>query len=115
MRVNQVGVGNVVVKRLIAIGNAFWYENCRARIDFVRENRAEAVTFAQIAPCQPFSLGGLARAALDPRDMFPAMTSVVATLRPRAFVCENVRGLTRSSFSDYYNYILMKLQHPLVE
>lgn len=65
-------------------------------------------------PCQPFSLGGLARAALDPRDMFPAMTSVVATLRPRAFVCENVRGLTRSSFSDYYHYILMRLQHPLV-
>lgn len=65
-------------------------------------------------PCQPFSLGGLARAALDPRDMFPAMTHVVAELQPRAFVCENVRGLTRRSFSDYYNYILLRLQHPLV-
>ena len=42
MRVNQVSVGNVVVKCLIAISDAFWYENCRARIDFVRENRAEA-------------------------------------------------------------------------
>ena len=50
MRVNQVSVGDVVIKRLIAVGNAFGYENCRARIDFVRENRAEAVTFAQITP-----------------------------------------------------------------
>lgn len=65
-------------------------------------------------PCQPFSLGGLARAALDCRDMFPAFTNVLATLAPRAFICENVRGLTRASFSDYYSYILMRLQHPEV-
>lgn len=65
-------------------------------------------------PCQPFSLGGLARAALDCRDMFPAFTKVLATLAPRAFICENVRGLTRASFSDYYSYILMRLQHPEV-
>ena len=63
-------------------------------------------------PCQPFSLGGLARAALDPRDMFPAMTHVLSVLRPRAFVIENVKGLTRSSFADYYSYILLRLQHP---
>lgn len=65
-------------------------------------------------PCQPFSLGGLARAALDPRDMFPAFTRVLAELSPRAFICENVRGLTRASFADYYSYILMRLQHPEV-
>ncbi len=65
-------------------------------------------------PCQPFSLGGLARAALDRRDMFPAFTSVLAKLAPRAFICENVRGLTRASFADYYSYILMRLQHPEV-
>lgn len=63
-------------------------------------------------PCQPFSLGGLARAALDWRDMFPVMTSVLARLRPKAFVVENVKGLTRASFSDYYSYILLRLQHP---
>lgn len=65
-------------------------------------------------PCQPFSLGGLARAALDSRDMFPAFTSVLSKLAPRAFICENVRGLTRASFADYYGYILMRLQHPEV-
>lgn len=63
-------------------------------------------------PCQPFSLGGLARAALDARDMFPALTNVLAVLRPRAFIVENVKGLTRASFADYYNYILLRLQHP---
>ena len=65
-------------------------------------------------PCQPFSLGGLARAALDDRDMFPAFTGALAKLQPRAFICENVRGLTRASFADYYSYILMRLQHPLL-
>ena len=50
MRINQVSVGDVIIKRLIAVSNTFGYENCRARIDFVRENRAEAVTFAQITP-----------------------------------------------------------------
>ena len=66
-------------------------------------------------PCQPVSLGGLARAALDSRDMFPAYTEVLSRLRPRAFIVENVKGLTRESFRDYYEYILMRLQHPLVK
>lgn len=63
-------------------------------------------------PCQPFSLGGMARSADDPRDMFPAATSVIEQLRPRAFVIENVKGLTRSSFSDYFEFIKLRLQHP---
>ena len=65
-------------------------------------------------PCQPFSLGGLARAALDPRDMFPAYTQALALLHPKAFIVENVKGLTRASFTDYYEYILLRLEHPLV-
>lgn len=63
-------------------------------------------------PCQPFSLGGMARNADDPRDMFPATTSVIEQLRPRAFVIENVKGLTRSTFSDYFEFIKLRLQHP---
>lgn len=66
-------------------------------------------------PCQPFSLGGLARGALDQRDMFPAMTTAIAELAPRAFVVENVKGLTRSSFADYFELIRLRLQHPLVQ
>ncbi len=65
-------------------------------------------------PCQPFSLGGLARAALDERDMFPAMTQALALCQPRAFIIENVKGLTRRSFGDYFSYILLRLEHPLL-
>lgn len=63
-------------------------------------------------PCQPFSLGGVARSADDPRDMFPATTGVIEKLRPRAFVIENVRGLTRSTFADYFEFTKLRLQHP---
>lgn len=63
-------------------------------------------------PCQPFSLGGLARSADDPRDMFPAMTEAIASLAPKAFVVENVKGLTRASFQDYFSYIQLRLEHP---
>lgn len=63
-------------------------------------------------PCQPFSTGGKARAADDPRDMFPATVGVIRALRPRAFAIENVKGLTRTAFTDYLNYIELQLQHP---
>lgn len=65
-------------------------------------------------PCQPFSLGGLARNADDPRDMFPAAAAVIGKLRPKAFVLENVRGLARPSFSDYLEFIKLRLSHPEV-
>lgn len=63
-------------------------------------------------PCQPFSGGGKGGAADDSRDMFPATAEVIRTLRPRAFIVENVRGLTRSAFSEYFSYIQLRLSHP---
>lgn len=63
-------------------------------------------------PCQPFSMGGKAKAAEDLRDMFPATAEVVATLRPKAFLIENVKGLTRASFANYYQYILLRMEMP---
>lgn len=63
-------------------------------------------------PCQPFSGGGRGRAADDDRDMFPATAEVIRVLRPKAFIVENVRGLTRSAFADYYSYIQLRLAHP---
>lgn len=63
-------------------------------------------------PCQPFSMGGKARAADDKRDMFPAAINVIRQLQPKAFVLENVRGLTRSAFANYFNYIQLQLGHP---
>lgn len=66
-------------------------------------------------PCQPFSLGGKHQAYLDPRDMFPATIEAVRRLRPRAFLLENVKGLTRSRFSDYLQYVILRLKYPDVQ
>lgn len=63
-------------------------------------------------PCQPFSLGGKHQAYNDKRDMFPEAVRAVREVRPKVFIFENVRGLLRKSFSEYFNYILLQLQHP---
>jgi DNA (cytosine-5)-methyltransferase 1 len=63
-------------------------------------------------PCQPFSMGGKHRAFLDSRDMFPATVNIIRTLRPRAFIVENVKGLTRPTFHNYYQYIQSQLRLP---
>ena len=66
-------------------------------------------------PCQPFSLGGRHRAHADTRDMFPEGIRAVREARPRAFVFENVKGLTRASFRNYFEYIRLQLEHPEIE
>lgn len=65
-------------------------------------------------PCQPFSMGGRARAADDHRDMFPAAVDVIRQLTPSAFILENVKGLTRAAFSNYLQLVLLRLQYPEV-
>ena len=74
--------------------------------------RQEVDVLAGGPPCQPFSVGGISKAHEDARDMFPAMIAAVNALKPRAFVVENVKGLLRSQFSDYYHYILLRLEFP---
>jgi DNA (cytosine-5)-methyltransferase 1 len=63
-------------------------------------------------PCQPFSLGGKHKAHADHRDMWSEAVRAVRETRPRAFVFENVKGLTRSSFSAYFSYITLQLTYP---
>ncbi|HEX3716855.1 MAG TPA: DNA cytosine methyltransferase [Verrucomicrobiae bacterium] len=63
-------------------------------------------------PCQPFSLGGKHRAHLDSRDMFPQAIRAVREIKPQAFIFENVKGLTRSAFRNYFEYIKLQLTHP---
>lgn len=65
-------------------------------------------------PCQPFSMGGKHKAHDDSRDMFPATVDIIRRLRPKAFIVENVKGLTRSTFANYYQYILLQLEFPEV-
>ncbi len=66
------------------------------------------------APCQPFSLGGKHRAQDDSRNMIPEFVRAVRELQPRAFILENVKGLTRESFRNYFEYIRLQLTFPTV-
>ena len=83
-------------------------------IDF-RKNFAGIQLISGGPPCQPFSLGGKHQAYNDSRDMFPQAVRAVREIKPEAFIFENVKGLLRQSFSSYFNYILLQLQHPNIE
>jgi DNA (cytosine-5)-methyltransferase 1 len=63
-------------------------------------------------PCQPFSMGGKAAGMNDVRDMFPQAIRAVAEARPRAFIFENVRGLLRPAFSNYVEFIKLRMEFP---
>ena len=66
-------------------------------------------------PCQPFSLGGIAKGDEDKRNMFPEMFRAIREIKPKAVICENVRGLLRPSFRDYFDYIKRELELPFLE
>lgn len=82
----------------------------------VRE--AQFSTFAGVdlvaggPPCQPFSLAGKHAGMEDPRDMIPQFIRAVREAQPRAFIMENVRGLTRKAFSSYLNFSVLQLTYP---
>jgi DNA (cytosine-5)-methyltransferase 1 len=81
------------------------------RVDFSAfEGRLDLVSGGP--PCQPFSLGGKHKAYDDARDMFPQAIRAVREARPRAFIFENVKGLTRAAFRNYFEYIKLQLEHP---
>lgn len=83
-------------------------------VDFRKfEGKIDLVTGGP--PCQPFSIGGRHRAHDDSRDMWPEAVRAVREIRPRAFIFENVKGLTRETFSTYLGYILLQLQYPSME
>ena len=63
-------------------------------------------------PCQPFSVGGKHQAYNDTRDMFPEAVRAVREVKPKAFIFENVKGLTRTTFRNYYEYIRLQMEHP---
>lgn len=66
-------------------------------------------------PCQPFSLGGKHQAHRDKRDMWSEAVRVVRETKPKAFLFENVKGLTRATFLNYFSYIKLQLEYPELE
>ncbi|MGD0619159.1 MAG: DNA cytosine methyltransferase [Bryobacteraceae bacterium] len=63
-------------------------------------------------PCQPWSIGGKHRGFEDDRNLFPDTIKAVLALKPKAILIENVKGLTRQSFHNYFTYIQYMLEFP---
>lgn len=91
------------------------------RSDIIHETDVRNFDFSEFSnvdiiaggpPCQPFSLGGKHKGNEDERDMFPYAISAIRNLAPKAFIFENVKGLLRHSFADYFDYIVLQLTYP---
>lgn len=52
-------------------------------------------------PCQPFSIAGHRRGDQDDRNLWPEFVRCVLTVRPRAFVAENVPGILSPRFAEF--------------
>ncbi len=63
-------------------------------------------------PCQPWSLGGKHKGFDDERNLFPEVVKIVRRLQPKAILIENVKGLTRKVFTNYFEYIKHQLRYP---
>ncbi len=65
-------------------------------------------------PCQPFSIAGKHRGMDDARNMIPQFVRAIRDLRPRVFILENVRGLLRRGFQEYFSYVVLELTFPSI-
>ena len=104
IRENQRRPGSMVADWALDQGDVRW-------VDF-REHEGKVDLISGGPPCQPFSMGGKHKAYDDARDMFPEAVRAVREAKPRAFVFENVKGLTRASFQNYFEYIQLQMRHP---
>jgi DNA (cytosine-5)-methyltransferase 1 len=56
-------------------------------------------------PCPPFSIAGKQLGADDERDLFPIGLRLIDTVKPKAVMIENVRGILSPAFATYRAYI----------
>ncbi|MEV0971236.1 DNA cytosine methyltransferase [Microtetraspora glauca] len=61
-------------------------------------------------PCPPFTVAGKQLGATDERDLFAWAVTQVKTVRPRALLLENVRGLSMPRFAGYRQHVLDQLR-----
>ena len=81
---------------------------------FKFEEVGEVDIIAGGPPCQPFSLGGKHKGHMDQRDMFPHACKAISICKPKAFIFENVKGMLRPAFSNYFEYLILSLTYPEV-
>lgn len=66
-------------------------------------------------PCQPFSIGGKHRGHSDTRNLFPEVVRAVRETKPKAILVENVKGLMRPKFADFFEHVILQLTYPELE
>ncbi|MGH9105516.1 MAG: DNA cytosine methyltransferase [Acidimicrobiales bacterium] len=60
-------------------------------------------------PCQPWSVGGLRKGDRDERDGWPAFVAALRSLRPEAFLAENVAGLAEGLMRPRWGRLVHEL------
>jgi DNA (cytosine-5)-methyltransferase 1 len=65
-------------------------------------------------PCQPWSLGGKHNGHRDDRNLFPDAVRAARELKPKVILIENVKGLQRRAFTNYFEYIKYQIRYPEV-
>jgi DNA (cytosine-5)-methyltransferase 1 len=70
---------------------------------------AEVDLLAGGVPCPPFTIAGKQLGATDERDLFAWAIELCGTVRPRALLLENVRGLSLPRFAAYRQHVLDRL------
>ncbi|AUH41347.1 DNA cytosine methyltransferase [Streptomyces sp. CMB-StM0423] len=61
-------------------------------------------------PCPPFSIAGKQLGTKDERDLFAWAIQLCATVKPKALMLENVRGLSSNRFAAYRQHTLDRLR-----
>jgi DNA (cytosine-5)-methyltransferase 1 len=77
--------------------------------NFQAGNFGDVDLIAGGVPCPPFSIAGKQLGSDDERDMFPAALNIIAKIKPRAVMLENVQGLASTKFKDYRENLLKRL------
>lgn len=65
--------------------------------------------FAGGVPCPPFSIAGKQLGRGDERDLFPEALRLIAEVKPRAVLLENVPGFASAKFESYRRVLFEKL------
>ncbi len=104
------------IRRNLAAGVARVHD-CRivegdvAKYDF-RQHAGSVDFISGGPPCQPFSIGGKHGGMEDQRNMFPHAVRAIREIAPKGFLIENVKGLLRKSFANYYAYTIHQFMYP---
>lgn len=61
-------------------------------------------------PCPPFSVAGKQLGKDDERDLFPEAIRLIAEIKPKAVMLENVRGFLGTVFTEYRESILRQIR-----